>query len=147
MSIALFFIGHLLTFFLSSLHKAHEEYEELRSNNEDLKTMAVVFKQVLKNDLGAAYSECIEFNKQLVEKNKLLNDTIADFNAKHPTNADYFNVVFEFHDLKYVDAEISMLHDALNCLTLKREVMLDTKKETGNLQEVFARAVAPVSNV
>jgi hypothetical protein len=109
--------------------------------------MAIVFKSVLKDDLGTAYSECIEFNKQLVEKNKLLNDTIRDFNAKYPTNADYFNVVFDFHDLKSVEAELSMLHDALNCITLKREVMLDTKKETGNLQEVFARAVVPVSNV
>ena len=126
---------------MSSLHKAHKEYDVLRTANVEPKTMAIVFQSVLKQDLGAAYSECIEFNKRLVEKKKLLVDTIAEFNAEHSTNSEYFKFVFESDDLKCVESELSMLTDALNCLSLKRELMLDTKKETVNMQDVFATAV------
>ena len=111
------------------------------------KTMAIVFKSLLKEDLGAAYSECIEFNKRMVERKKGLSDTIDEFYAEHPTNAEYFKFAFETDDVKYVETELSMLTDALNCLNMKRELMLDAKKETMNMQEVFARAVVPVSNV
>ena len=132
---------------MSSLHKAHKEYEGLRTSNVELNTMAVVFKSVLKEDLGTAYSECIEFNKRMVERKKGLSDTIDEFYAEHPTNAEYFKFAFETDDVKYVETELSMLTDALNCLNMKRELMLDAKKETMNMQEVFARAVVPVSNV
>ena len=109
--------------------------------------MALIFKSVLKEDLGTAYSECIAFNKWMVERKKGLSDAIEAFYANHPTNSEYFRFAFESDDVKYIDAELSMLTDALNCLTMKRELILDTKKETVNMQEVFARAVAPVSNV
>ena len=108
------------------------------------KTMALIFKSVLKEDLGTAYSECIEFNKRMVERKKGLSDAIEEFYAEHPTNAEYFRFAFESDDVKYVDAELSMITDALNCLTMRRELLLDAKKETGNMQEVFARAVSNV---
>jgi hypothetical protein len=76
-----------------------------------------------------------------------LADTIEEFNADHPTNAEYFRFPFESDDVKYIESELSMITDALNCLTMKRELLLDAKKETGNMQDVFARAVASVSNV
>ena len=125
----------------------HKEYEGLRTSNVEPKTMAIVFKSLLKEDLGTAYSECIEFNKRMGERKKGLSDAIEEFYAEHPTNAEYFRFAFESDDVKYVDAELSMITDALNCLTMKRELLLDAKKETGNMQDVFARAVASVSNV
>jgi hypothetical protein len=111
------------------------------------KTMALIFKSVLKEDLATAYTECIEFNKRMGERKKDLSDAIDEFYANHPTNSEYFRFAFESDDVKYIESELSMITDALNCLTMRRELLLDAKKETGNMQEVFARAVAPVSNV
>ncbi len=138
------YANFLLVIILSSLHKVHKAYEGLRTSNVEPVTMAVVFKTLLKDDLGTAYSECIEFNKRMGERKKGLSDTIDEFYADHPTNSEYFRFAFESDDVKFIESELSMITDALNCLTMKRELLLDAKKETGNMQEVFALAVSNV---
>ena len=105
--------------------------------------MSKVMKSLLKENTAAAFSECVVFNERMRETQKEIDTLVNDFSIKYPTQSDYYKFTMESDNLKLIESEIDMLNDALQFLTLKKQLMIDQQKESGNLFEVLRGAVAP----
>ena len=99
--------------------------------------MAVALRAVLKDDKAKAYTECVAYINHMKEQQKAFDVMVNDFSSKHTNSAEYYKYIFDLDDMKAVDSEMNMLNDALKCLQLKKELMSENVKESGNLLEVL----------
>ena len=120
---------------------AFEVYGPLRAKNYSAKTVSVAMQTALKDDLVHAFTECNQFIGHLKEQKQILNPMVNEFTKKHPTYAEYYQLIFELNDSNAVESEISVLTDALECLKLKKSLMSDNVIESGNLLEVLKGAI------
>ena len=119
---------------------AYQQYSELRSKNWSVEHISTFLGAMLKEDTATAYSECKSFRDCIKQKENEMESLHNDLLTKYPTHNDYLSHISNLTDPKDVEVELSVCHDVIHLLELKKTMLTPEVKENDTLLHVLHNA-------